>query len=273
MLRHVLLTRFNLATPGRESRARTRPEWLAGRFDLFERYCLASVAAQSDREVDWIILFDDQTEDWARRRIEECRKVFPFRAVFTPMFQGRKWAAFTRHMIGPPQEGRTIVTSNLDSDDGLATDYVARVKRLAARTTLPRPFAINFEIGLILSDGAGYWNRHTHNAFTNLVEDDTPSLRASNSVDHMALFDIVPVVQERGPPAWLQVVHGGNVSNKVRGRLLSQIDPSRFAPGVIGETRPVPFARLVVENGIMRPARRARDLAITVVRPMLGHVR
>ena len=31
----------------------------------------------------------------------------------------------------------------------------------------------------------------------------------------------MPVVQLDGPPAWLQVVHGSNVSNRVRGRIVS----------------------------------------------------
>lgn len=269
MLKHVLLTRFNLATPGREARLRARPDWLAGRFDLFERYCLPSVAAQTDEDFGWIILYDDQTEDWARQRIAEQQKIVPFRAVFTPMFHGGKWAAFTRLTIGPPQAGRTVVTSNLDSDDGLASDYVARVKRVVAETTLVRPYAINFENGLILHDGAGYWHRHLHNAFTNLVEDDTPAMRASNSVDHMVLFDTVPVVQERGPPAWLQVVHDSNVSNKIRGRLLRRIDPAWFPAAVIGAPRPVPMLRLLIENGVVAPLRKMRDLAIGIVRPIL----
>ena len=269
MLRHILLTRFNLATPGREARLRARPDWLAGRFELFERYCLPSVAAQTDRDFAWIIFYDDQTEDWARARIAEQQKVVPFHAVFTPMFPGRKWAAFTRLTIGPPQAGRTVVTSNLDSDDGLASDYVARVKRIVAETTLPRPYAINFENGLILHDGAGYWHRHLHNAFTNLVEDDTPAMRTSNSVDHVVLFDTVPVAQERGPPAWLQVIHGSNVSNKIRGRLLRQIDPRWFPPAVIGARRPVSLPRLLLENGLVLPLRTLRDRAIDLVRPIV----
>ncbi len=47
---HLILTRFNLATPGRESAIRNRPGWLAERFDLFERICLPSVASQTCRD-------------------------------------------------------------------------------------------------------------------------------------------------------------------------------------------------------------------------------
>lgn len=273
MLAHVLLTRFNLATPGREHKLRAQPDWLQGRFDLFERYCLPSVAEQSDRDFEWIILFDDHTPDWARRKIDSYRQIVPFRPVFTPMFPGRKWAAFTRMVIGPAQEGRTVVTSNLDSDDGLSSNYVARLRSVVRAENQARPYAINFENGLILHRGAGYWHRHRHNAFTNLVEDDGPAMRTSNSVDHMILFDVVPVVQERGPPAWLQVIHGRNVSNKIRGRMLRRINPSWFPARVVGAAAPVPAARLMMQNVLHQPTRRARDLAIKLVRPFLARIR
>jgi hypothetical protein len=38
---------------------------------------------------------------------------------------------------------------------------------------------------------------------------------------HNLLGKSMPVVEIPGPPAWLQVVHGRNVSNRVHGRLIS----------------------------------------------------
>ncbi len=41
---HVLLTRFNLPTPGVEGLIRAREGWLQDRIELFELYCAPSVA-------------------------------------------------------------------------------------------------------------------------------------------------------------------------------------------------------------------------------------
>jgi hypothetical protein len=266
MISHVILTRFNLATAGREQALRADPTWLARRFELFERFCLPSVAAQSDGDFDWIVLFDDRTEDWARARIAEAQRVFPFHAVFTPMFGAGKWAAFTRMVLGPPQPGRVIVTSNLDNDDGIAVDYTARIKRAVSEARLERPYAVNFTHGIVLRDGARYAHRHASSAFTNLVEDDTAALQTCNTINHMEMAAHVPVIQETGPAAWLQVVHDNNVSNRVRGRLLRDSAPGRFPESVIGPSPRITSQRLWMENGLALPARHARDLAVRVYR-------
>jgi hypothetical protein len=56
---HVLLTRFNVRyveDPNAPSIG-TDPDWLARRFELFERYCLPSVIAQSAQNFSWIIIY------------------------------------------------------------------------------------------------------------------------------------------------------------------------------------------------------------------------
>ena len=266
-VRHVLLTRFNLATTGRERALRDDPAWLADRFDLFERYCLPSVASQTDDRFDWMIFFDEHTADWARGRIEQAQRIVPFHAVFTPMFGGDGWGRFTRLLVGPPVLERFIVTSNLDNDDGLAVDYVARIHAaVAASRFAPTPYAINFAQGVVLCGGARYLHRHLSNAFTNLVEADGPAIRTANTIRHMELKRHVPVIQDDGPPAWLQVVHGGNVSNRARGRLLRFLEPDRFPEAVLGPPAHIPLWRLVLENGILSPARTARDAAAQIYR-------
>lgn len=82
---HFLITRFNLNLYERDKHAApTRTaRWLEHRFEVFERYCLPSVAAQTATDFRWLCLFDAATPEPDRRRIASYRAVCPrFEAVY-----------------------------------------------------------------------------------------------------------------------------------------------------------------------------------------------
>jgi hypothetical protein len=67
----------------------------------------------------------------------------------------------------------------------------------------------------------------------------------------------MPVVRLAGEPGWLQVVHGRNVSNRVRGR---QVRPGDH-PGFAGLDLVDPSLVDLVRDRVLRsPVRAARDL-------------
>jgi hypothetical protein len=71
----------------------------------------------------------------------------------------------------------------------------------------------------------------------------------------------MPVRSVRGRPAWLQVIHGENVSNRVRGRLVSPAR-SRAAFGGLLDDRPEPGALRIARDRLLgMPARAAREAA------------
>ena len=263
---HVVITRFNLATIGREQAFRNAPGWLEGRFDLFEKYCLPTMAAQTNRNFIWLVLFDEATPDWARERIVRCQQVCPFTAQFLGLFDSAGWGRLVRAVIGDPVPGRLVVTSGLDNDDGLAADYVARVQDCAVREWRGKTFAINLSHGLVLANRRLYLHHHRSCAFTNMVEADTPDIRTTKTIRHMDLPMVLPLVQIGGAPGWLQVVHGSNVSNKVRGRVIDRPGESAFPPGVLAEVKNPGWIEKLLDNGIVAPARALRDRVLVLIR-------
>ncbi|HMO67998.1 MAG TPA: glycosyltransferase [Novosphingobium sp.] len=267
MLHHTLISRFNLATPGREVGFRSRPGWLEERFALFERYCLPSVAAQTCQAFDWIVFFDDQTPDWARDLARQLQAVRPFHALYTPLFDNDGWARAVRTTAGPPVPGRLLVTSNLDNDDALGFDYVERVQQAARQHFSGARFAVNLPDGYVLADRALYAHRHVQNAFTNLVEPDDEAFTTTMTIRHMELADHVPVIQAHGAAGWLQVVHGGNVSNRVRGRRVGGVEARRCFPAeVLGDIAEPSLAARLTETLLAAPARALRDRAFALAR-------
>jgi hypothetical protein len=268
-IKHLILTRFNVPSPGREQHLRSQPGWLADRFRLFRDYCLPGVAQQTEQDFDWVIFFDEQTPAEFKAVIRELQQVYPFKAEFTdrymmpeiipgilPRYTGFDW----------------LLTTRLDSDDILAVDHVARLREAATAGTSQ---VFNFPNGVILStSGAAprvYRIVDRKNPFASLLEPMSLEARTIWSEIHVKIGRLAPIRQIEGRPAWLQVVHGGNVSNRIKGTRVRLESMADLFPIV----RTLPAGResdlgIAAENYLYTPWRQARGLGRYVVARLKG---
>lgn len=261
---HVLMTRFNLATPGREAAIRNRPDWLATRFRLFEDFCLPSVAEQTTGAFTWIIYFDKDTPAEFKARVAELQRQVRFHAYYTGLFPASGWPQSLAEVLGaklgalPP----VVLTSRLDNDDALARDYMERTAA-AAMGQVPVP-----RVGIVITNGyirsatSAYRISHPANAFASWLErvDQPDGPLTAMGISHIDAADFGPLVQVPGPGGWLQVVHGGNVSNKVRGvRVSPDALASRFHPGALIGLEPASGLTLAADRLVLSPLRAGRD--------------
>lgn len=249
-LDHVLLTRFNLPSPGREGQIRSQEGWLRNRVELFEQFCLPSVRAQTSGNVRWIVYFDPESPQWLMDRIPQLAGDSGFVPIFRAAVNHAELVSDLRDVVGEPQE--RLLTTNLDNDDGLSVDFVDRLQRKAA-TPLGRT-ALYFSRGLILAGHSLYLRSDRRNAFCSVVEswEDPVTCWADW---HNLLGKSMPVVEILGHPAWLQVVHGGNVSNCVRGRMVSARPHTEYFPVIPVGTGYPSDRELRWENLVAAPAR------------------
>lgn len=267
---HVFLTRFNLPA-NRVERSIFSPEWLTARMELFESFTVPSVRAQEQQGLSWVIYLDNGgTPGWLRDRMTELQGELPLH----PIYLDGPLDRMTIHDHVRTASGRRqglVSTSNLDNDDGLATDFVRRV-RLSMPDTAP--VALYLTQGLILHDRRIYLRQDRDNAFGAVVDDvSSPEFLSSWAVPHNQLSSLMPAVRVGGEPGWLQVVHGRNVSNRVGGRLAAPGRHAALFPGLINNLpalTPVDRAR----DLLAQPARLARDRVVrpgaSVVRRMIG---
>lgn len=224
---HVLLTRFNLPTPGVERVVRAQESWLENRVQLFEKYCLTSVRAQTVPNLQWIIYFDPDSPDWLLKSIREWAADGLFVPVFRATVSNSELIADLRELVGDP--GELLLTTNLDNDDALAADFALRLQEAAVQ---PHRTALYLTEGLIVSDNRLFRRTDRTNAFCSVVESwDSPVTCWADW--HNLLGKSMPVVEVSGQPAWLQVVHGGNVSNRVHGKLVSPAEYLDSFPGLL----------------------------------------
>lgn len=253
-LDHVLLTRFNLPSKGHESLVRAQENWLKNRVALFERYCLPSVAAQTCRDFSWIIYFDPQSPQWLLDWVEGHQR----RGDFRP---------FLREEVGPqdllediaavlgPRGGGELLTTNLDNDDSLSADFVSRVQAVASpggRT------AVYIGDGLIRRGDVLYRRVDPHNAFCSVREPwDRPVTCWADW--HNLLPELMPVSVVRGAPGWLQVIHGANVSNRVRGRRTHPSAHRRAFPGLLDDVPEPTVRQFAADAFVSVPVRAVRE--------------
>jgi len=252
---HVILTRFNLPTPGVESLVRAQEGWLRNRVVLFERYCVPSVLAQSQRRFHWIIYFDPESPGWLKEKVAEYEAAGTFSPIFRTSVSHDELIADLRSVTGAA--GDELITTNLDNDDGLSSDFVDRVQ--SADTPRPRS-AVYLSRGLIKSPDGLFLRTDRHNAFCSVRETwDDPQ---TCWVDwHDLLPRHMPVLEIAGSPGWLQVVHGGNVSNRIRGALASPITYRAGFSGLIDDVHVPTRHQLLRDALVSQPARALRETA------------
>ncbi len=263
---HVLLTRFNLPSRGHESVVRARENWLRNRVGLFERYCLPSVLGQTCSDYSWLIYFDPHSPAWLVNWFRQHEEQGHFRPLLREEVPRRDLVADIRAVSG--DAGGDLLTTNLDNDDSLAHDFVARVQSAPTAMT---PTAVYLGAGLIVRENRLYRRRDPHNAFCSVREtwDDPVTCW---SAWHNLLPRHMPAVVLDGRPGWLQVVHGANVSNRVRGRRARPSNHRAAFPGLLEDLPDPGPVELARDALVEAPTRVLRESGRATVKAAVGTV-
>lgn len=262
---HVLITRFNVPTPGLEGFIRAQDGWLKDRVELFERFCSPSVHAQSLQNFHWLVYFDPESPPWFMDWLEAQRATRRFVPIFRNSVSREQLVLDLQTITGG--NGEILVTTNLDNDDGLAINFIRRVQQ---SITSSRRTAVYLTHGLITKEHSTYLRSDRRNAFCSVAETwDRPVTAWADWHNRLELT--MPVAELPGEPAWLQVIHGRNVSNTVHGQLCS---PSKFVELFPYALTGIPNPKkqdVLVENCLLGPVRMIRaGLRAGIKRILLG---
>ena len=209
-LTHLLFTRFNIQYEPNDTIG-IQPEWLEGRIRLFEQYCLPSIQKQTCQDFIWIILGDQRTPDEYKARIDSFRLRVPQIRTYWIAYQEDKYHSFYKQTgLYFAQDKAILISTRLDSDDTLSSDYIEHVQEIAKRGTRGM---ITFPHGkqTFTKDHKSFEIRYIQNHFLSRIEDsgyDTIMVFDHSLVQKSAL-DIFETEQ----PMWDEVVHGGNIHN------------------------------------------------------------
>jgi len=210
---HLVATRFNLTVEFATGR-HLDPAWLRSRVRLFGQFCAPSVAAQTAQGFDWVVFVDPDTPAAVRARLEAL-VAGRSRSLLVP-WRGSV-AAAVRAVVDERRAGAAyVITSRLDSDDAIQRTYIARVQAAGASAGTR---VIDLPVGYTYNPATNVLRQYEEptNPFVSLVEPWSQDLHTVYATWHTKVHELAPVTVVSHEAAWMQVVHGGNVSNREHG--------------------------------------------------------
>lgn len=126
---HFILTRFNLHLYTIKYKDKNNQEinpesWLLNRFQLFETYCLPSIANQTNKNFKWIVLYDKKTPKKWFDKIESYKDIC---SNYEFKFYNGSLSCLTEDCIN--KKYTHIVTTRLDNDDCLAAATIEYIQK------------------------------------------------------------------------------------------------------------------------------------------------
>jgi hypothetical protein len=231
---HIVLTRYftRFSVSANDVTEVLSPDhnWLDDRLQKFQTYCFPSVIAQSVQNFIWLIYFDVNTPidylDKIRAMVGSRNNI---RIVVCTSFDAESRTKSILEAMNP--RTKWLLTTRLDTDDGWNRDFVSV---LQSNLRFNSRHFLNFPVGILLYDDKTFLYRHRSNAFISLLE-PTDEFLTVYCEQHVYAERIAPISQLPEFPAFLQVIHRNNRSNKPRGvrvpRLLARVGfESIFGP-------------------------------------------
>lgn len=237
-LTHLLLTRFNLHYSFYEIGSYIcDEEWHIERFELFNRFCLPSVAQQTCRNFEWIIFFNEDERGNYPDFIRQTRAALPnIRFLFIKPEEDHRvnLADYIKEHVSSDY----LITTRIDNDDAIAVNFIESIQN----TFKKRYDAVNTD-HFIINAGTGYQFETKFPYRKTLIKnyEFSPFLSLSSTKDSSENFKVIlehshldwrefSVSEDlKDQPFWAQIVHTKNRANRVLSlNLLPKISDENF---------------------------------------------
>lgn len=193
------------------------PERMETRFRFFEKICLPSVAAQTDKNFLFVIMVSGRMPDAYRARLDAL--VAPYANVVVQPLRARPMTDAVRIAVRRSIGDHTgpVVQFCLDDDDGLSVNYIAHLRAMAQNALSSgfgdrRPIALNHPRGITLMNRGGTFVYHENYApFLALglaVITDADISTTPYHVPHLKTATRMLAISDPEPITYLRGLHG-----------------------------------------------------------------
>jgi hypothetical protein len=215
-IQHFVLTRFNLQSGenfvvDKNNKHTQSDDWLLHRFNLFEKYCLPSLGAQTNKKFQWFLFFDKETPHIFRQRINEAKSICPQIKIFYVEGFGDIAATVNQNI---DDDTDITITTRIDNDDAFKNDALDVIRIEAQKTQ--SDLCVNLQFGFSFNGKSIETFSSSHNPFSSLVEHKKQKPYATIfGQTHGKIHKLARVKQITSGPHWLMVVHDRNIVNRM----------------------------------------------------------
>lgn len=228
---HLLITIFNVKETIADD-VNQLHQWTVKRYGLFEKYCLPSVLAQSEKNFEWLILIDSSTKPEVREKLEYLQTQHQFIFLVELNEISELVDGIRQFALRQKKSVEHIVTTRFDNDDLLHEDFIKKTQELVSKSFENR--VINLEDGYTLKVTEHpyllFKTKMQENPFISLVEPYNEEMLTVRKWihNHWGKYLKVQNVTTTNP-MWIQLIHRNNVSNDVMGKpVVKPIDLQHF---------------------------------------------
>jgi hypothetical protein len=169
---------------------------------------LPSIRSQTIAPDRWLILCDIESPRWFKEAIVDLT-----RSVGEPVWIDEFSPSAVSELVDERCSSPWLISTRIDNDDCISRDYI---KCIQDEFNGKAEF-LNFTYGFQYENGWIYHRSDVSNAFISYCE---PALSRPRTVfldGHHLLKNHGAIRQVRSGAMWMQVVHGGNIANRVNG--------------------------------------------------------
>jgi hypothetical protein len=202
-LTHIILTPFNSYWDSDHTLS-LDPSWITDRWDLFTRYTVPSLLAQSCQRFHWVVEFHPKSPPFLKSLVQAAG----WPSHFIPSFGERERISQLLRF----SDSSVILTTRIDSDDAYHRDAVYRIQNAGLDCDV-----LNFEHGFQCDHVTGcvaLVHRHCSAFSTKVNRSSRGDDPFDVGGDHSFLSKKYSYTDiSGGDPMFLQVLHGKNVGN------------------------------------------------------------
>jgi len=202
--------------------------WMNHRIKLWKEYHLKSILRQ-DAEVTYVTFIDPNTKEEHKNAIlghigENWRsgKVTLRGVILENKLMFDRW-----FLDNLEEDVQIVITTRLDNDDVLRSDFCRKVQAYFPMTSRPFPYAVNFPMGYGYDARSGEKTEigpEISNPFNSIFNDLTDRNTKLFKSGHAEVAASVHTYQAfESQRMWCRVIHDRNESNKLIGKKIDKV--------------------------------------------------
>lgn len=193
--------------------------WLSSRFKLFETYCLPSVNSQTYKNFTWLCLFDENTDEKWRAKIDSYAQICPnFKACYLSLEETNDLIGYLSNLIANDLGQHSddishVATVRLDNDDAINMQMLDILATRLSKSPVPGFYSFRYGIQYFTNDKSvkGYYFPNNH--FLIRLEKKGNHFDTAMDCNHTQVK--IHEIYKNKIPMWAEIVHDSNVVNEV----------------------------------------------------------